>query len=66
MFSEEGGKAVSTMGQCLTDTFTVTSPGSVTPPTICGTNDGQHSNKITYHIYLVNNLLHKKYFVTFL
>jgi len=39
---KEGGKAVSTMGQCLTDTFTVTSPGSVTPPTICGTNDGQH------------------------
>ena len=34
---------VSTMGQCLTDTFTVTSPGSVTPPVICGTNDGQHS-----------------------
>jgi len=33
---------VSTMGQCLTDTFTVTSPGSVTPPVICGTNDGQH------------------------
>ena len=50
MFSEGGGKAVSTMGQCLTDTFTVTSPGSVTPPTICGTNDGQHSNKITYYI----------------
>ena len=38
------GLDVTDMGQCLTDTFTVTSPGSATPPVICGLNDGQHSN----------------------
>lgn len=36
------GLDVSTMGQCLTDTFSVTSPGSPTPPIICGDNNGQH------------------------
>jgi len=36
------GKDVTNMGQCLTDTFTVTSPGGIAPPTICGQNDGQH------------------------
>jgi len=30
------------IGDCLYDTFTVTSPGSVAPPTICGYNTGQH------------------------
>ncbi len=30
-------------GQCLTDTFVVTNPGGITPPTICGTNTGEHS-----------------------
>ena len=39
-----GTVQVTDMGQCLTDTFTVTSPGSATPPVICGLNDGQHSN----------------------
>lgn len=28
--------------QCLTDTFSVTS-GGITPPIICGTNTGEHS-----------------------
>jgi len=36
------GKPVTTMGQCLTDTFAVTAPGGVAPPVICGQNDGQH------------------------
>merc|ERR1712029_94412 len=36
------GKDVTNMGQCLTDTFTVTAPGGIAPPTICGQNDGQH------------------------
>jgi len=36
------GLDVTDMGQCLTDTFAVTSPGSATPPVICGSNDGQH------------------------
>ena len=30
-------------GQCLMDTFMVTSPGNPTPPVICGTNSGEHS-----------------------
>jgi hypothetical protein len=30
------------IGDCLTDTFTVTSPGSPAPPVICGYNTGQH------------------------
>ena len=36
------GKPVSTATQCLTDTFTVTGGGGSNPPTICGTNTGQH------------------------
>ena len=38
-----GGVAVATRGQCLTDTFSVTNPGGLTPPVICGTNSGDHS-----------------------
>ena len=34
---------MSTMGQCLTDSFTVTSPGSTVPPEICGFNTNEHS-----------------------
>lgn len=29
--------------QCLTDSFTVTNPNGVAPPTICGINTGDHS-----------------------
>ena len=28
--------------RCLIDTFQVTNPGGPTPPTICGTNSGEH------------------------
>ena len=31
--------------RCLTDTFSVTNNGGITPPTICGTNSGEHSEK---------------------
>lgn len=37
------GATVSDASQCLTDTFTVSSPGTTSPPVICGTNTGQHS-----------------------
>ena len=37
-------KAGATAGQCLMDTFMVTSPGNPTPPVICGVNSGEHSN----------------------
>ncbi|XP_023347917.1 uncharacterized protein LOC111716666 [Eurytemora carolleeae] len=30
------------IGDCTTDSFTVTAPGSRSPPTICGLNTGQH------------------------
>ena len=33
-----GGK----LGDCTTDTLTVSNPGGVVPPTICGYNTGQH------------------------
>jgi len=43
-------------GDCYYDSFTVSTPGSVTPPTICGYNTGQHMyvdsssqcNKLTF------------------
>ena len=36
------GSAACAVGQCNTDTFTVTSPSANTP-VICGTNSGEHS-----------------------
>lgn len=32
------------IGDCLTDSFSVTSPGNSGSPVICGTNTGAHSN----------------------
>ena len=31
-----------TVGDCTVDSLTVSNPGGVTPPTICGYNTGQH------------------------
>ena len=36
--------SMTSCGQCLTDTFSITNPDGITPPTICGTNTGEHSN----------------------
>eukprot|EP00095_Tigriopus_kingsejongensis_P001171 maker-scaffold415_size178368-snap-gene-0.24 protein:Tk01171 transcript:maker-scaffold415_size178368-snap-gene-0.24-mRNA-1 annotation:"hypothetical protein Y032_0655g1201" len=36
------GISVSVASQCLTDTFSVTSPGFQSPPVICGSNNGEH------------------------
>ncbi len=36
---------VANQGQCTVDTFSVTNPTGTTPPTICGTNTGEHSEK---------------------
>ena len=33
---------VAVTGDCIYDTFTVTTPGSSAPPVICGYNTGQH------------------------
>jgi hypothetical protein len=41
-----GGAAASVASQCLTDTFSVSSPGASNPPVICGTNSGEHSEQI--------------------
>eukprot|EP00093_Oithona_nana_P004333 04333.XXX_140302_138918_1 [CDS] Oithona nana genome sequencing. len=35
-------KNVATATQCLTDTFSVTSPAGISPPSICGSNSGEH------------------------
>jgi len=35
-------KSMATNTQCLTDIFTVTNPGGISPPAICGTNTGEH------------------------
>ena len=40
-----GGVSANTHTQCLTDTFSVTNPGGISPPTICGTNTGEHSKE---------------------
>ncbi len=41
---ENGDVPVTDYGQCLTDSFSVTSGGGGTnPPTICGANTGEHS-----------------------
>ena len=31
------------IGDCITDTLTITAPGAVGPPIICGNNKGYHS-----------------------
>ena len=47
------GRDVALAGQCLTDTFTVTSPGGNAPPVICGTNSQQHSNPLNSNYYYI-------------
>ena len=37
------GVKVTPHTQCLEDSFSVTNPGGIAPPTICGLNTGQHS-----------------------
>ncbi|XP_059098987.1 uncharacterized protein LOC131893073 [Tigriopus californicus] len=37
-----GGQASTLGGRCLTDTFSVSSPSGCAPPSICGTNSGEH------------------------
>ena len=38
--------AGSDVGDCATDTFSITSPGGVGSPVICGYNTGQHSETL--------------------
>lgn len=37
-----GGQDSNLAGACLTDTFSVSSPSGCAPPSICGTNSGEH------------------------
>ena len=39
----EGLAAYWPYSQCLDDSFSVTNPGGISPPTICGKNQGRHS-----------------------
>ena len=41
-----GDKSYYENGQCQTDIFSVTAPGNNAPPTICGTNTGEHSKAL--------------------
>ncbi len=55
---ESADISVTDHSQCLTDTFSVTNGGGgINPPTICGTNSGEHSN--------VDILLVLVYFIIF-
>ena len=45
MFTQEGTISLSNGGQCLVDSFSVTNPSGPSPPTICGANTGEHSEK---------------------
>eukprot|EP00095_Tigriopus_kingsejongensis_P007394 maker-scaffold112_size353035-snap-gene-1.14 protein:Tk07394 transcript:maker-scaffold112_size353035-snap-gene-1.14-mRNA-1 annotation:"PREDICTED: uncharacterized protein LOC103516194" len=42
VISASAGQDINQASRCLTDSFSVTSPGSTAPPTICGTNTGEH------------------------
>jgi hypothetical protein len=42
------GKLAAQATQCLTDTFSVTNPSGLTPPSICGTNTGEHSKFLIF------------------
>ena len=38
----------SSLGDCVTDSFSITSPGSEGTPIICGFNSGQHSKSASF------------------
>ena len=39
------------IGDCTTDTFSITSPGNIGSPVICGFNTGQHSQLLYVHCF---------------
>ena len=47
-FQNAEGKTATVASQCLTDRFIVTSTGPSSPPVICGTNSGEHSEFTKY------------------
>ncbi len=48
---ESADVSVTDSSQCLTDTFSVTNGGGgINPPTICGTNTGEHSKTAFYDL----------------
>jgi hypothetical protein len=53
-----GGLFYTINGQCNTDSFSVSSPGSVGSPEICGVNTGDHSKSFCVSI-LANQIKHK-------
>ena len=44
------------IGDCMTDQFAITNPGSAGSPVICGPNGGYHSKFLQYLLKTVNNL----------
>ena len=60
-FTDPGGVVansypVNRVTQCLEDSFSVSSPGNSAPPTICGTNTGQHSEYFLIPSFRIYNL----------
>ena len=48
------GKKISLATSCLTDTFSLTGPSGSVPPTICGTNTGEHSKQYINYSFWFN------------
>ena len=46
--------------QCTKDTFSVTNPGGISPPTLCGNNDGKHSESKKFE--MIQPISFKKFF----
>ena len=59
------GSEIAAATQCLTDTFSVSGTAGTTPPTICGTNRGEHGKrdkhlsilKVKYIFLVLHSLL---------
>ena len=51
-----GTTSAGSMGQCIDDSFVITSPGAPGSPLICGTNNGYHSKFWFLCTYLAPSL----------
>ena len=49
------GKEITDMTRCNTDQFSVTAPGSVSTPVICGMNTGEHSKHFSKYLFFRSN-----------
>lgn len=54
------------LGDCIEESFTVSSPGVAAPPVICGFNTGQHSNATYFYTSKILRLFHFPHVLVFL